>query len=121
MNNPGIVRRLKTYSAENGSVYQYQFHEVHPTTIDGRSGNEYIYYVTSDRKTMHSVRVFLSRAGIAKWSARTGRTLNGTEEYAVAKMRLFQSLDDMAGIEKSNAVLNVDETNVASLLEKLDL
>ena len=64
MSNPEIVRRLKTYSAENGAVYQYQFHEVQPATINGQYGTEYIYYVTADRKTMHAVRVFVSRAGI---------------------------------------------------------
>ncbi len=121
VNDPNVVRRIKTYSAENGVVYQYQFHEVRPVAIGGERGNEYVYYVTADRKTMHAVRVFVSGAGIGKWSALTGRTLNGTEEYAAAKMRLFQGFDQTTGIEKSNAVLRVDETNVAILLEKLDL
>jgi hypothetical protein len=121
VNDPNVVRRIKTYSAENGAVYQYQFHEVRPATIDGEPGNEYIYYVTADRKTMHAVRVFVSRAGIEKWSAQSGRRLNGTEEYAAAKMRLFQEFDEMQESPKSNAVLRVDEMNVAALLEKLDL
>jgi hypothetical protein len=121
VSNPEIVRRLKTYSAENGVVYQYQFHEVRPATIDGQSGTEYIYYVTSDRKTMHPIRVFLNRAGIEKWTAHSGRTLNGTEEYAVAKMRLFQNFDEVPGIEESSTVLTVDESNVEPLLEKLNL
>lgn len=121
VSNSEIVRRIKTYSAESGTVYQYQFHEVLPRTVDGQSGTEYIYYVTADRKTMHAVRVFVNHAGIEKWSTQSGRTLNGTEEYAVAKMRLFQGLDEMLRIEKSNAVLTVDETNIEPLLEKLDL
>lgn len=102
-------------------MYQYQFHEVRPATVDGQSGTEYIYYVTSDRKTMHPIRVFLNRAGIEKWSAHSGRTLNGTEEYAAAKMRLFQNFDEVPGIEISNMVLTVDDSNVESLLEKLNL
>jgi hypothetical protein len=121
VNDPNVVRRIKTYSAESGAVYQYQFHEVRPATLDREPGNEYIYYVTADRKTMHAVRVFVSRAGIEKWSAQSGRTLNGTEEYAAAKMRLFQEFDEMQEIPKSNAVLRVDDANVAALLEKLDL
>jgi hypothetical protein len=121
VNDPNVVRRIKTYSAENGAVYQYQFQEVRPVAIGGERGNEYVYYVTADRKTMDAVRVFVSRAGIEKWGARTGRTLNGTEEYAVAKMRLFEGFDEIAEIEKSSAVLRVDDSNVEALLEKLDL
>lgn len=121
MSHSEIVRRIKTYSAENGAVYQYQFHEVRPSTIDGELGTEYIYYATSDRKTMHAVRIFVSRAEIEKWAASSGRQLNSTEEYAVAKMRLFQGFDEMPALEKSNAVLRVDQTNIEALLEKLDL
>jgi hypothetical protein len=121
VDHPQPVRRIKTYSAENGAVYQYQFHEVRPATVGGEQGSEYIYYVTSDRQAMHAVRVFVSRTGIEKWIARNSRILNSTEEYAVAKMRLFQGFDEVPAIEKSNTVLHVDETNIAALLEKLDL
>jgi hypothetical protein len=121
VSNPEIVRRIKTYSAENGTVYQYQFHEVRPATIDDELGAEYIYYATSDRTTMHPVRVFISRAGMKKWTAKSGRQLNGTEEYAIAKMRLLQGFDEMPALEKSNALLRVDQTNIEPLLEKLDL
>jgi hypothetical protein len=116
-----IVRRIKTYSAENGAVYQYQFKEVRPATSNGEAGNEYIYYVTADRETMYPVRVFVSHVGIGKWGAQSGRTLNGTEEYAVAKMRLFQGFDELPEIETPSAVIRVDETNIDALLEKLDL
>lgn len=121
VSDPDIVRRIKTYSAENGAVYQYQFKEVRPATNNGEAGNEYIYYVTADRKTMHPVRVFVSHVGIGKWSAQSGRTLNGTEEYAVAKMRLFQGFDELPEIETPSAVIRVDETNIDALFEKLDL
>ena len=121
MSKPEIVRRIKTYSAANGFVYQYQFHEIRPGNIDGAEGTEYIYYVTADRKTMFAVRVFLRRDALKKWSAATGRTLNGTEEYAVAKMRLFRGLDDVDDFATSRPVLAVDETNIAGLLEQLDL
>jgi hypothetical protein len=121
VSNSEIVRRIKTYSAENGAVYQYQFHEVRPATIDGEPGTEYIYYATSDRKAMHPVRVFVSRVEMEKWAAKSGRQLNGTEEYAVAKMRLFQGFDETPGLEKSSVALRVDQSSIESLLEKLDL
>jgi hypothetical protein len=121
MNKPEVVRRIKTYSAENGSVYQYQFHDLRAATIEGIAGAEYVYYVTADRKTMHPVRVFVSHEGIQKWKTASGRSLNGTEEYAVAKMRLFQGFDEVANLERTVAILIVDEANIEPLLEKLDL
>jgi hypothetical protein len=36
-------------------------------------------------------------------------------------MRLFEGFDEIAEIEKSSAVLRVDDSNVEALLEKLDL
>jgi len=121
VSKPEIVRRIKTYSAANGFVYQYQFHEIRSAKIDGAEGREYVYYVTADRKTMFPSRVFLRLDALKKWSFATGRTLNGTEEYAVAKMRLFRGLDDVDDFAKSRPVLIVDETNIGGLLEQLDL
>ncbi len=121
MSKPEIVRRIKTYSAANGLVYQYQFHEIHPAKFDGIEGTEYIYYVTADRKTMFAARVFLRRDALKRWSDATERTLNGTEEYAVAKMRLFRGLDEIDDFAQTKPVLIVDETNIGELLERLDL
>ena len=56
MPQPEIVRRIKSYSSESGYVYQYQFQDVHPATRDGAAGNEFVYYVSADRKTMFPVR-----------------------------------------------------------------
>jgi hypothetical protein len=121
MAKPEIVHRVKTYSAESGRVYQYRFHDLHPASNEGVDGTEYIYYVTSDRKTMHPVKVFVSRDGIRKWNASAGRTLNSTEEYAAAKMRLFEGFDDDVNLASGHCALVVDEKNIGPLLEKLDL
>src|ERR1700730_151255 len=52
MSKPETVRRIKSYSAENGYVYQYQFQDVHPAQRDAAKGNEFVYYISADRKTM---------------------------------------------------------------------
>jgi hypothetical protein len=78
MSKPETVRRIKSYSAENGYVYQYQFQDVHPAQSDGAKGNEYIYYVSADRKTMFPVRIFVRRDALDKWTKQTGRVLTGT-------------------------------------------
>ena len=121
MLKPETVRRIKSYSAATGYVYQYQFHDVHPAGGGSASGNEYVYYVSSDRRTMFPIYIFVPRGSIDRWTKKTGRTLTGTEEYAVAKMRLFQAMDEIEDFAASRPKLTVDESNLAELLERLDL
>jgi hypothetical protein len=80
--------------------------------------------VSVDRKKVFPMRIFVKQDAAEKWSHTTGRTLSGTEEYAVAKMRLFQALDEISnvqGIEAHPPELVVDETNLGELLSQLDL
>jgi hypothetical protein len=118
---PETVRRIKSYSAATGYVYQYQFQDAHPSTDYASSGNEYVYYVSADRKTMFPVRIFVHRSALDAWSAQSGRPLTGTEEYAIAKMRLFQAFDDIEDFAASRPSLAVDGSNVADLISRLDL
>lgn len=121
MAKPETVRRIKTYSGSTGYVYQYQFQDVHPSAKPAEAGNEYVYYVSADRKTMFPIRIFVRRDALDGWSKQNGRTLTGTEEYALAKMRLFQALDDIDDFAAKRPDLAVDESNIADLLSRLDL
>jgi hypothetical protein len=121
MAKPETVRRIKAYSAESGYVYQYQFQDVHPAKQDAAVGNEYIYYVSADRKSMFPIRIFVRREALDQWTKQTGRVLTGTEEYAVAKMRLFQALDDVEEFFTKRPDLVVDGSNLGALLARLDL
>ena len=114
------VRRIKSYSAESGYVYQYQFQDAHPAQQGSAKGNEYVYLVSADRKKMFPVRIFVGQDAIKKWGKATGRPLTGTEEYAAAKMRLFQAFDEGAELTTSPALV-VDESNLNALLQRLDL
>jgi hypothetical protein len=115
------VRRIKSYSAATGYVYQYQFQDVHPSAQGENRGNEYVYYVSADRKTMFPVRIFINRLALDGWSGQTGRALTGTEEYAIAKMRLFQAFDDVEDFAASRPALVVDDSNLVQLIARLDL
>jgi hypothetical protein len=121
MAQPETVRRIKSYSAASGYVYQYQFQDAHPSNRGAATGNEYVYYVSVDRKTMFPIRIFVRRDAVELWSRLTGRTLTGTEEYAAAKMRLFQALDEVDDFAMSRPELTVDDSNLSELLERLDL
>ncbi len=63
----------------------------------------------------------MGKAALENWSARTGREFTGTEEYAVAKMRLFQAFDEVEGLSTKTPDLIVDESNLDALLSQLDL
>ncbi len=116
------VRRSKSYSAATGYVYQYHFEEVRPgQQRDGRAGTEYVYVVSRDRRRTFLVPVFLRREAAARWAETHGRPLNGTEEYAAAKMRLFAAMDEMAELEAGRLGVEVTPENVEELLAPLEL
>jgi hypothetical protein len=121
MAKPETVRRIKSYSAATGYVYQYQFQDAHPSAKQAGAGNEYVYYVSADRKTMFPVRILVPRGALDAWTKQTGRALTGTEEYAVAKMRLFQAFDEVEDFADQRPDLTVDASNLAELLGRLDL
>jgi hypothetical protein len=121
MPRPEAVRRVKSYSAATGYVYQYYFYEVEKTRQGFSSGTEYVYMVSVDRQRVFPVRIFVRKDALEKWSARTGQQLTGTEEYAVAKMRLFQAFDEIEGLAANSPDLVVDDSNLETLLSQLDL
>lgn len=80
-----------------------------------------MYNVSADRKTMFPLRVVVSRETLEQWAVHSGRSLTSTEEYAVAKMRLFQAFDEEDNLAHSRPVLQVDAANLAALIESLNL
>jgi hypothetical protein len=121
MPRPDVVRRVKSYSAASGYVYQYYFYEVEKTRCGNAAGTEYIYIVSVDRKEAFPVKVFVDKNAMNRWSERTGQQLTGTEEYAVAKMRLFQAFDELVEVSAGTPELLVESTNLDSLLSQLNI
>jgi hypothetical protein len=121
MPRPEAAHRVKSYSAATGYVYQYYFYEVEKSKRGAAAGTEYVYMASVDRKHVFPVRIFVRKDALEKHSARTGREFTGTEEYAVAKMRLFQAFDEVEGFSAKTPDLLVDESNLDALLSQLDL
>ncbi len=122
MPRPEAAHRVKSYSAATGYVYQYYFYEVQKSKRGAAAGTEYVYMASVDRKHVFPVRIFVKKDALEKSSARTGREFTGTEEYAVAKMRLFQAFDEVEGLSSAKTLdLLVDESNLDALLSQLDL
>jgi hypothetical protein len=110
---------LKTYSAETGYVYQYYFVGQRAALADDPEApaTEYIFDVTSDRKTTFAVSVFLPPDALEHWAEVRGRELTEPERYAGIKMRLLQALDEVHDMIRDGRRLRL---NGAVLMELLD-
>jgi hypothetical protein len=125
MAKPEAVRRIKTYSAASGYVYQYYFYELNRISVDGEAAGEFVYAISADRGTSFGLRIFVKRAALEAWARANGRALMSSEEYAVAKMRLFQAFDEgvvpLTAEEAREVRLVVDESNLEALLKMLNI
>lgn len=125
MARPDAVRRVKSYSAANGFVYQYCFFEVNRVADEHGPAGEFIYAVSSDRKNTFGLRILVRQSALQAWAQTNGRPLTSSEEYAVAKMRLFQAFDEgeVPPDSAAGSALRflVDESNLESLLQSLHI
>jgi hypothetical protein len=97
---PMPIRRMKTYTGGQGYVYQYYFVGKRTAMTNAPEGaaTEYVFDVTSDRKTTFAVSVFLLEEATKQWSANHRRTLSDAEQYGAIKMRLFRAFDEIENL-----------------------
>jgi len=118
-----MPRRYKTYAAETGIVYRYFFESrrsvVRPEGLG--PGSDYIFVLTADQGSPFALRVFVSLKAIAAGHATHARELDPSEQYALAKMRLFRAFDELENLREESLNLVVDDTDVEGLLASLDL
>lgn len=115
------VRRLKTYSAQSGYVYQYCYEGQRPFQQGGESGAEFVFSFSADRKTWHPCKILLPDTAAASWEAAHARELSATERYAIAKMALFQAFDERETPTLMKANVLVRNHDVESIVESLGL
>ena len=115
------VRRLKTYTGSQGYVYQYYFVGQRPAAVKPSeiSATEYIFDVTSDRKTTYAVSVFLPQQVVTAWNEIHGRSLKDSEQYAAAKLRLFRAFDELEGMPTTVCRLQIDLQSLKESLSTL--
>ncbi len=111
------LRRLKTYTADTGYVYQYYFVGSRPALHE--ESTEYVFDVTSDRKMTFSVSVFLQANAVAEWERRHQRKLVDAEQYASAKMRLFKAFDEIENLMEQGRQLTIGPDEMEELLAKV--
>ncbi len=115
------IRRLKTYTGQTGYVYQHYFVGKR-AALEGdpeAPSTEYIFDVTSDRKTTFAVSVFLQPQALETWAATRGRSLSEPEQYAAVKLRLMQAFDEVADMLSHGRRLRLDAELLLALLESL--
>ncbi|HEX6501831.1 MAG TPA: hypothetical protein VF011_01195 [Terriglobales bacterium] len=115
------VRRLKTYTGTQGYVYQYYFVGSRPAVAGypGPAAIEYVFDVTSDRKTTFSVSVFLQQEATLSWASNHGRQLTEAERYAAAKLRLFRGFDEIENMKAEGRSLSLDGSTLEHLLTEV--
>jgi hypothetical protein len=111
------VRRLKTYAASQGFVYQYYFVGKRPASEGGAT--EFVFDVTSDRKQTHAVRIVMPQASVLNWAQAHGRNLTEAEQYAGVKLRLFRAFDEIADMQAEGGQLRVDSSFLEEALAAL--
>jgi hypothetical protein len=117
------VRRLKTYSAQSGYVYQYYYEGQRPQHKSRGSGDatEFVFTISADRKNWHPASVVIEENAIRAWQQAHGRELSSTERYAVCKMALFQAFDERSAPEQMKSEVRVRTADVEAIIESLGL
>jgi hypothetical protein len=115
------VRRLKTYASDSGRVYDYYFVEKRLALSSFGPAIEYVYEVSSDRRSIFAVSIFVLDEAVADWAARHGRPLDDNERYAAAKLALQRAFDEIADMHQSGRQLQVSAEKLEELLAPLDL
>ncbi len=115
------IRRVKTYTAQTGYVYQYYFVGKRPALDNDPEApsTEFIFDATSDRKTIFAVSIFLHPEALSAWAASRGRTLGDSEQYAAVKLRLMQAFDEIPDMLNHGRRLRLEVDELSALLDSI--
>jgi hypothetical protein len=113
--------RLKTYTGQTGYVYEYYFVGKRDALADDPEApsTEYVFDVSSDRKTTYAVSVFLPPRALDAWAEARGRSLSEPEQFAAAKLRLMQAFDEISDMLHEGRRLRLDAELLVSLLDSI--
>jgi len=115
------ARRVKRYAADSGYVYEY-FYEGHRLWCDGqRRGVEFEFRVSAGREQWLPAAVVIADDAVAAWQAAHGFALTATERYAIAKLALFQALDERTMPPDTAVEVRVSTADAEAFADRLDL
>ncbi len=112
------VRRVKTYQAESGYVYQHYFLGYR----ERDEGREYVFEVSADRKNWFRIEISLGAEAATAWERERERTLASNERYAIAKLALFRRFDESGSPDEiAGQKLRLGGVELRDLADHLDL
>ncbi|HUN89546.1 MAG TPA: hypothetical protein VMU28_12175 [Terriglobales bacterium] len=116
-----VLRRSKTYTSENGNVYQYYFvgKRAAFSSDPFAPATEFIFDVNSARQPAFAVSIFLPPLSVERWKQAHGRSLSDPEEYAAAKRKLFRGFDELEDVRESGRRLLIETQELEDLLSEL--
>jgi len=117
------VRRVKTYPAQTGYVYEYYFVGKRDALADDElaPATEFVFDVSPDRKAIFAVSIFLLPRALDTFAAERGRTLSEPEQFAAVKLRLQQGFDEITNMLQDGRRLVVDADSLAALLASVGI
>jgi hypothetical protein len=115
------VRRIKSYAAESGYVYEY-FYEGHRQWRDGLGrGVEFEFRVSAGREQWLPAAVVVADRAVHVWETAHARTVSPTERYAIAKLALFQAFDQRPAPPETAVEVRVAAADIEAIAERLGL
>jgi len=117
------TRRIKTYTAQSGYVYEYYFVGKRPALHDDpfAPSTEFVFDVSPDRKSIFAVSVFLTPAALASYERQHQRGLSDPEQYAAVKLRLLQAFDEVSDMVRDGRRLMLDAESLEALLASVGI
>jgi len=114
------VRRIKSYTAESGYVYQY-FYEGHRQWRDDRGrGVEFEFRISAGREQWLPAAVVVTDRALDPWQSAHARALSSSERYAIAKLSLFRAFDRHEAPPEAALEVLVSPADVEAIAERLD-
>ena len=108
------IRRVKTYSALSGYVYQYVYAGYRDREGEAPA-RSYVFQVSGQRIAALALSIELPASVVVNLEQYAGRTIDAREQYALAKMMLFRFLDDWSGAPSQGAGDDTANTNPSTL------
>ncbi|MBI1786000.1 MAG: hypothetical protein HYR60_00335 [Acidobacteria bacterium] len=102
-------------------MYQYYYLGYRPASRGPEPGAEYVFDVSADRRLWFPVPVFVAASSILSWQRGHQRELNSTEQYAIAKLALFQAFDQREDPAAMTLEVRPTAEDVESILTTLQI
>lgn len=115
------VRRIKSYAADSGYVYEYYYAGQRPWRDRRGGGVEFEFRVSVRGARWLPAAVIVADRELRVWETANQRTISASERYAIAKLALFASFDRHAAPPETPVETHVSAAEVETIAARLEL